>query len=127
MSVEFRHLKLYVRAGLTLVLAVAVGLVLLKNRSHAVPFWFFGLTDDTRPVNVIFLMLCTAGGTLLTWWVLSRARGIWRDMREFSRLRDVGRAARKLEQRAAELDKRERRIDQKLQHAISEEEDVGEE
>ncbi len=44
MKLAFKWLKLYGRGGLIVAVLGVVGLVLLKNRGHAVAFWFFGLT-----------------------------------------------------------------------------------
>lgn len=126
-SVAFRQLRVYVRLAVIVLVALAIGLVLFKNRAHRVEFWFFGLTDTARPINVIFLMVCTAAGTLATWWTLRLARGIWRDLREVERARDIDQANRVLHKRATELEERERRIDAKLQDAIGEKREGGDE
>ncbi len=118
--VAFQQLKVYVRAGLLLVVAVVVALVFLNNRGHSVSIWFFGLTDDQKPVNVVWLMLCTAVATLVVWWTGSLAWGLLRDMREVKRRRNIDAANKVIEGRAADLDKRERRIDSKLRQAIVE-------
>ncbi len=119
MGVALKQLKVYVRGALILVVGVAISLVLVKNRGHSVPFWCFGFTDDARPVNVVWLMICTAAATLVTWWVLSLAWGLLRDMREVKRLRTVAVATRELENRTVELNQRERRVDEKVQRAIA--------
>ena len=36
------------------------GLVLYENRANYVEVWFFGLTDESKKVNVVWLMLSTA-------------------------------------------------------------------
>ena len=120
MTVALRQLRVYVRGGLLLVVAVAVAMVFFRNRSHSVTIWFFGLTDDQKPVNVVWLMLCTAVATLVVWWTVSLAWGLLRDMREVKRLRAVDTANRVIEERAAALNDRERRIDAKLRRAIGE-------
>ncbi len=125
MSVAFRQLGVYVRGAIVLVVAAAIGLVLFKNRGNEVSFWFFGLTGDTE-INVVWLILCTAAGTLVTWWALSLGRGIWRDMREVKQVRAIDKAASKLDIRTAELEERERRIDEKLRRAIDENEENSE-
>ena len=115
MSVAFKQVKVYARLGLVLTVIAAVGSVLMSNRNHRVSVWFFGLTDSTRPINVVWLMLWTAGGTLVTWWVLSLGWGIRRDMRDIKRWRGINAATKNLDQRAVELEKKEQRIDEKLQ------------
>ena len=125
MSVAFKQLRVYVRSVFILTVTVAVGLVLFKNRNHEVSFWFLWLTDDAKPINVVWLILCTGVGTLVTWWAFSLGWGLWRDAREVKRLRAVDEAASKLDKRTTELDERERRIDEKLRRAITDDERVG--
>ena len=89
MTLALKRLKVYVRSTLIVVVAVAIALVLFKNRDNEVSFWFFGIADESRPLNVIWLMLCTAVGTLVSWWVFSFAWGLFRDMREVKRQQAV--------------------------------------
>ena len=122
MSVALRRFRVYVRAILVLLVVAAVGLVLFNNRGHAVPVWFFWLTDATKPVNVVWLMLCTAVGTLVTWWTIRIGWHLWRDTRELKRVQALQQTAKGLDKRSAELDERERRIDEKLRREIAKEE-----
>ena len=126
MSVAFKQLRVYVRGAVILVAALAIVLVLVKNSGHTVQFWLFGLTDDTKPVNVVWLLLCTAVATLAARWVFSLGWGLLRDVREVKRRRAVEQVTGKLQQRTTELDDQERRIDEKLRRAIADEEEVGE-
>jgi uncharacterized membrane protein YciS (DUF1049 family) len=125
MSLAFKRLKVYVRCTLIVAAAVAIGLVLVKNRDNQVAFWFFGLTEETGRINVVWLMLCTAVGTLVSWWVFSFGWGLWREVREVRRLEASKHTAKELEKRETELNKRERRIDESLKRAITHEEDHG--
>ena len=127
MSVAFKQIRVYLRVGVVLMVALAVGLVLFQNRNHRVVFWFFWLTDTEKPINVIYLMVFTAVGALASWWALLLARGIWRDWRELARTRDTDRASNWLKQREANLDERERRLDEKVQESISQEKEVADE
>lgn len=129
MSVVFKQFRVYVRGAIVLVVAAAIGLVLVMNRgeAHRASVWFFGLTDDAKPINVIWLMLWTAAGTMVTWWAFSLSRGLWRDVREVKRARITKDGADAMTRRSAELDKRERRIDEKLKEAITDESEVGDE
>lgn len=120
MKLAFKRLKLYGRGGLIVAVLGVVGLVLLKNRGHTVAFWFFGLTDDQRPVNVVWLILCTSAATLVSWWVLSLGWGLLRAMREVHRLRTISHANKELTQRATDLQERERRVDERLKRALTE-------
>ena len=121
MSVAGKQFGVYVRFAVVAVAVAAVAMVLVKNRNHTVSVWFYGLTDDTKPINVVWLMLCTAAATLVVWWILALGWGLVRDFREVRRLRAITDASRSVEQRHAELDERERRIDDKLHRAVKEE------
>jgi hypothetical protein len=111
---------------LVLIVAVAIGAVLIKNRNHSVQVWFFGLVDPARTVNVVWLMVWTAVGAVVSWWVLRTTVSLVRDMRELRReeeLRDRGKAQEEL---AAKLRDQERRIDEKITKAISKNADSDE-
>ena len=123
MTLAFKQVRVYVRAAIVIFVAAAVGLVLLQNLEHTVVFWFFGLTPG-EPINVVWLMLCTAGGTLVAWWTAIVALRLYREMRELKQMRTIESAAKGQSERAAELDNRERRLDEKLKRAIT---DVEEE
>lgn len=124
MSLAFKRIKVYVRVLVLIVAVAAIALVLVNNRANRVAFWFFGLTDEKQPINVIWLMLCTAAATLICWWGSRFVWGVWREMREVKRLQAVRQAAKEQESRAKELNERERRLDEKLKRAISDEDDA---
>ncbi len=126
MSLALKQFRVYFRVAVIIAVALAVGLLLFQNRKNEVVFWFFGLTDSEKPTNVVVLIACTASLTLASWWTLSLARGLWRDLRAVERARDAGQAAKILEQRAEELDNRERRIDDKVHDAIIADDGAGE-
>ncbi|MBI4718023.1 MAG: hypothetical protein HY763_09485 [Planctomycetes bacterium] len=104
MRLAWKRFRVYVRGIAVVAAALAVAVVLFQNRANEVSFWFFGLTDETRKINVVWLILSTAAATRLMWWVFALGWGLWRDWREVKRLE----AARALVQRAAELEARER-------------------
>ncbi|MFQ5414214.1 MAG: hypothetical protein ACE5E6_07120, partial [Phycisphaerae bacterium] len=111
--------KVYIRAALLAVVAAAVAMVLVNNRNHTARIWFFWLTDETAEINVVWLLLVTAGTALVCWWALSLGVGLVREMREVRRL-DAARAKEaELERREAELREREQRVDSKVKRAIS--------
>jgi len=114
MTLAIKRLTVYLRTIAVALVVVAVGLVLFKNRANSVKVWFFGLTDETKKVNVVWLMLATALGTLTAWRIVWFARGLWRDVREVARLKAVEESDRQQKKRAAELEDRERRIEEKL-------------
>lgn len=119
MSLAFKRLKVYVRLVTLIGATVAVLMVLINNRSHTVPVWFFWLTDETQEINVIWLMLCTAVATLILWWVFSFSWALVKDMREVQRV-DAEKADQDAsEKRELQLQEREKRIDEKLKQAIT--------
>jgi len=119
MTLAIKQLKVYLRTFAVALVVGAVGLVLFENRSNKVAFWFFGLTHEDKPTNVVWLMLWTAGGTLTAWRVVWFARGLWRDMREVARLKAIEETDKQQKQRAAELEQRERRIEEQLKRAVA--------
>lgn len=114
-----KRLGVYVRTTLILAVLAAIGAVLVNNRGNKVSVWFFGLTDEAAKTNVVWLILCTAAGTLISWWVLRMGRRLWRDVREVRRARESGRIERAQAEREAELAQREKRIDEKLRRGIT--------
>ena len=125
MSLAIKRLKVYLRTSIVVVVVGAIGLVLFKNRANYVEVWFFGLTDESKKVNVVWLMLSTALGSLTAWRVVWFARGLWRDFREVARQKAVEEATKLQESRAAELEERERRIEEKLKRAAASDGELG--
>ena len=125
MSLAFKRVKVYLRTIAVALVVGAVGLVLFKNRTNYVEVWFFGLTDESKKVNVVWLMLSTALGTLTAWRIVWFARGLWRDMREVAKQKAIEEATKLQERRAAELEERERRIEEKLKRAAASDGESG--
>ena len=125
MSLAIKRLTVYLRTIAVALVVGAVGLVLFENRANSVEVWFFGLTDESKKVNVVWLMLSTALGTLTAWRIVWFARGLWRDMSEVARLKAIEETDRQHKQRAAELEERERRIEEKLKYAAASDGELG--
>ena len=125
MTLAIKQVKVYLRTIAVVLVVGAVGLVLFKNRTNYVEVWFFGLTDESKKVNVVWLMLSTALGTLTAWRVVWFARGLWRDLREVARLKAIEETDQQHKQRAAELEQRERRIEEKLKRAAASDGESG--
>ena len=121
MSLAFERLKVYVRSVLIAVVAILIVTVLFKNRGNEVSFWFFGLTDEAEKLNVVWLMVWTAVVALIVRWVLSFGWALWRDMRELKRLDATRKVDETQKKREEQLNQREQRIDEKIQHAITRE------
>lgn len=120
-SLAIKRLTIYLRVLIVLLVVGAIGLVLFENRSYTVQVWFFGLTDASKQVNVVWVMVWTAGFTRAAWWVISFTRGLVRDYRKMKRERAVAESEKLHQQRAAELEERERRIEEKLKRATGNE------
>ena len=45
MSLALKQVKVYTKVALFAIVAVAIAVVLVKNRGHSVQVWFFGLVD----------------------------------------------------------------------------------
>ena len=121
MSLALRRIKVYSRLTLIVLIVVAICAVLWNNRSHRVSIWFFWLVEEDAPVKVIWLIVYVALGTLVSYWILSTIRGLWRDMKKVARDSELQEQKQQQEERARELQEQERRIDAKLKKAISEE------
>jgi len=107
----------WARIVLVVVVALGTGLVLYMNRANRVAFWFFGLTSGE--MNVLWLILWTAGATLLVWWVATLLWGLLADLRELRRVDALQLEKDELQRREAALAERERRVDEKTSRAIS--------
>ena len=118
MSLAFKRIKVYIKSGLVLIVALAIGAVLIENRNHAVRFWFFGLVDSAKEINVLWLILCTALGSVLSWSVLWMAVGLVKDARELRRQRQLRRWDESQKELADKLREQEKRIDEKIGKAI---------
>lgn len=113
MNLAVTRWKVYLRTALVAGVAVGIGLILLMNRGNSAPVWFFWITDSTRPMNVTWLMLCTAVATLLSWWCFSFARGLLRDARELRQQSKAEHEALERFRMEKELTDRERRLDER--------------
>ncbi len=124
MSLAFKQIKVYTKLVLLVIVAVAIAAVLFKNRGNSVQVWFFGLVDEKSEINVVWLMVWTAIGAIISWWVLKTAFGLAKDMRELRRDEEIRDRAKVQEDMAAKLRDQERRIDEKLGQAVAEDVDA---
>ncbi len=118
MRLAIRTFTVYLRIVVVLLVVGAIGLILFNNRSYTVNVWLFGLTDASKPVNVVWVMLATSVCTLVAWWIFSLGRGLMRDFRELSRERITTTTQKLTEQRVAELDERQRRVEEQLKQTV---------
>ena len=120
MSIAIKKAKLYFKLVLIVAVVMTAGLILLKNNKHQATVWFFKEYTD---VNVLSLMLMTAVASIISFWVLSKIFKVWSEWREISRLEAEQEKQGQLEERIKALDDRERRIDDKVERALSERDD----
>src|SRR5262245_32888334 len=85
MRLAIKTFTVYLRIVVVLLVVGAIGLILFNNRSHTVSVWLFGLTDPSKPINVVWVILATSVCTLVAWWMVSLGRGLLRDFRELHR------------------------------------------
>ncbi|HUU82518.1 MAG TPA: hypothetical protein VM243_03340 [Phycisphaerae bacterium] len=125
MSLAFKRIKVYTKVTLLVIVALAIATVFIKNRGHRVQFWFFGLVDDQTPVNVVWLIVCTAIASVLSWWVLLAAISMVKDVREVRRQEEQQERERAQQAMARKLREQEQRIDEKLSKAIGKDANSG--
>lgn len=118
MRLAIKTITVYLRVLVVLLVVGAIGLILFKNRSYTVNVWLFGLTDASTPVNVVWVMLATAVCTLTAWWIVSLGRGLIHDLREVRRERELAMTRQFTEQKVAELDARQKRVEEQLKHTV---------
>ena len=119
MSLVLRQIKVYARIVLLVAVVLVVGLVILYNRSNTVDVWFFA---SYRDVIVLWLLACTAFGSVLALWIVAWSLGLWRDVRELGREAEREKSEQQQRELATKLAETEKRIDEKLKKGISGEE-----
>jgi len=77
MSLAFDKVKVYFKLAVMIAAALLVVIVIWYNRRHEVDVWFFGTIED---VNVLWLMLCTAVGTVVFWRLVRLTRHVIKDV-----------------------------------------------
>jgi len=117
MSLVFKRVKTYSKLALLVGLAVVALLVIVYNRSNTVDFWFFGRYEQ---INVLWLVGCTAVGSVASWWIVSASIGVGRDLAELKRSRELQATRNDQESLAKQLAETEKRIDRKLKTAVGE-------
>ncbi len=114
MKLAFKQFYVYVRTAVVLFVAAAIALVLFKNRHHQVAFWFFGLIDETKPINVVILVWFTAGTTLLVARIATLTVRLWKDWRSLREIKVQTEKTKLQKLREADLQVRERLVEEKL-------------
>lgn len=105
MNLAWRRLKTYVRVSVIGIVFAALAIVLFMNRRNQVNFWFFGLTDATKPVNVLWIVLSTATVTRTITYAARFTRGLWR-------VQSLEETEREHARREVELTERKKQLEQ---------------
>ena len=77
-----KKIKTYTRLCLVVVVALAVVLIIFKNHGRTANFWFF---QEFENVSVLWLIACTAVGSIVAYWVSLTLWSLWKDLREMQR------------------------------------------
>jgi type VI protein secretion system component VasK len=112
-----KKIKTYARLCLVVAVALAVVLIIFKNYGRKASFWFF---QDFENVSVLWLIACTAAGSIVAYWVSLTVWSLWRDLREMHRDSETAKAHDDQRKREAALEEQERRIDEKRAELLRE-------
>jgi len=112
-NLAWKRLTVYLRLSIIVLVVGTIAFVLFKNRNYRVKFWFFGLVDETKEINVVWVIVSTATVTRLIWSILAFCSKMWRDLREVRKQDAQKRMEESMKRREAELTEREARLNQK--------------
>jgi hypothetical protein len=112
LNLAWKRLTVYLRLAVIVLVVGAIGIVLFQNKNYRVKFWFFGLVDETKDINVVWLIVSTAMLTRLLWSILAFCSKMWRDLREVRKQEAKRRAEEDMKRREADLIQREARLSQ---------------
>ncbi len=125
MSLAFKKAKVYTKSVLFVAVAVAVAAILIMNRGNTVSVWFFWLVEKDTQVNVVWLLLWTAVGSIISWQVVLATWSLIKETRELKQQEELKEREASQKSRAKSLDDQERRIDQKIARSLGEEGGAG--
>lgn len=109
--VAFRQFKLYCKLVAVGAVVVLILVTLIYNRDNEADVWFF---KTYKEVNVINLMLATALGAIVGFWVLSHSFKIYREWRQVGK----DKAAQQREQRLVHRERQVREQEQRLSEQL---------
>ncbi len=102
-----KRVSVYLKLGFVVAVVFVVTLVVIYNRRNVVDVWFF---KSYEQINVLWLMLVTSAGSVVTWWLLTATFGVWRDMRELAAESERKRMEQEQRELARKLVDAEKRI-----------------
>jgi hypothetical protein len=82
MAVALEQLKLYTRVALMILAVLLILTVLFFNRNHDTDVWFF---HPFHEVNVVWVMVATSVGSVVSFWLLTQVIAVRRDFRRLRR------------------------------------------
>lgn len=118
MASGFRQFVVYTKVTALFLVFAGVILIVFMNRNYKTNFWP-GAAGE--PLATLWLMGATSVVSIIAFWVFSKTRrvlGEWAELRKEEELAAKQAEAEKLRQ---SLEERERRIDNKLRHALGDE------
>lgn len=118
MGLAIKKTKVYLKIGIGATVLILVLLIILMNRNNKADIWLFRGYED---VNVLWLSLVVAVSAVVIWWGTLKIASVVRELREVKRMNQVAAERQSQERIAQQLSDRERKIDEKLRQAISQE------
>jgi len=119
MGLAVRRIKIYAKLAAIVAVLLVVVLVVLLNRNKTASVWFFGTFDE---VNVLWLLVVTACGSIVGFWIVSKVWRTWRELRQLQRDEQAQTSQAQQREMLERVERKEREIDRKLREAIEKEE-----
>ena len=116
MGLTVRQIRVYGRATLMVLLAVAVLLIVLKNRGRTADVWLLWVFEGK--VSTLWLLVITAATAIIVFWVLTKVVQTVREVRKVRREARLESAVTRQKEMAKRLEEQEKRIDQKVHDSI---------
>jgi len=113
---KLRQFVVYSKLTILTVIAMAVVIVVFKNRGYKTNFW---PGADGDPVSTLWLMLATAVSSIVVFWVLSKTRRVLKELAQVRAEQLFAEHAAEQDRLKKNLDEQERRIDEKLRRAVA--------
>ena len=118
MSLAFKRVKVYLKLILIVAVVGFVLLVVLMNRKNTADIWVF---KSYKEVSVLWLIVVTAVASVVAWWITRKVFTVIRELREVRKMEESQSRLDEQRKLADEMVQREKRIDEKVRRAITEE------
>ena len=110
--VAFRQFKLYCKLVVFGAVVVIIAATLFYNRDNDAEVWFF---KSYEKVNVIKLMLGTALGAILGFWMLTHSFKLYKEWKQVAQTKAGQQREQDLVRREQELSAKERQLQEQAQ------------